>query len=71
MNKVTRCSLEEAVELVKKSLTPEKKIEEVSKEVEDKYNFTDDEFEQYVLERKIKSYNTLSNELNSYKNLNN
>ena len=48
----------------------EKKIEEVSKEVEDKYNFTDDEFEQYVLERKIKSYNTLSNELNSYKNLN-
>ena len=34
----------------------EKKIEEVSKEVEDKYNFTDDEFEQYVLERKIKSY---------------
>lgn len=30
MNNVTRCSLEEAVELVKKSLTPEKKIEEVS-----------------------------------------
>lgn len=48
----------------------ENKIEEVSKEVEDKYTLTDEEFENYILDKKLKSYNSLSNELNSYKNLN-
>ena len=47
----------------------ERKLLEVTNKVEEKYNYTDEELEQYILNRKLNSYKTLSNEINSYKNL--
>ena len=47
----------------------ERKLLEVTNKVEEKYNYTDKELEQYILNRKLNSYKALSNEINSYKNL--
>lgn len=47
----------------------QRRLDELTKKVEEKYNYTDEELEQYILNRKLNSYKTLSNELNSYKNL--
>ena len=47
----------------------ERKLLEVTNKVEEKYNYTDEELEQYILNRKLNSYKALSNEINSYKNL--
>ena len=48
----------------------EKRLEEEEQKVREKYNLTEEEFTAYIIERKINSYNNLSNELSSYKNLN-
>lgn len=48
----------------------DKKINEVTKSIEEKYKYTDEELEKYILDRKIKSFNNLSNEINSFKNIN-
>ena len=48
----------------------QKKLLEVKNKIEEKYNYTDEQLEQYVIERKLNSYKTLFNEINSYKNLN-
>lgn len=48
----------------------DKKINEVTKSVEEKHQYTDEELEEYIIDRKLKSFNDLSNEINSFKNIN-
>ena len=47
----------------------QKRLDEIPKIVKEKYNYTDDQLEQYILTRKLSSYNSLLNELNSYSNI--
>ncbi|SCK03923.1 Alkaline phosphatase synthesis sensor protein phoR [uncultured Clostridium sp.] len=48
----------------------DRKINEITKSIEEKYKYTDEELEKYILDRKLKSFNNLSNEINSFKNIN-